>query len=126
MVKFSDLGISQNVEPDRFKVDKRGAMSITKMYIDIKTKWYEKGSDTKRGILKFNGVDTATGSEVKYFTTSVVLIKQLEDAADVIGVKHIVDEQKIQWVHFNEPLEIGGIEMISTGIKGHNPYPKIV
>lgn len=122
-VKYSGLNL-QNNEADRFRLDGRGAMQITRYRIDTKTKWFEQGNPDKRGILKFDGFDIATGEPVKYFTTSKVIFSAMDELSEVIGVKEeAVDNQK--WLVFITPVDIDGIEMVSTGVKNYNPYPKI-
>ena len=122
-VKYSGLNL-QNNETDRFRLDERGAMQITKFRIDTKTKWFEAGNPEKRGVLKFDGFDIATGEPVKYFTTSKVIFSAIDELMEVIGEKEeVIDNQK--WMVFISPVDIDGIEMVSTGVKNYNPYPKI-
>jgi hypothetical protein len=123
-VKYSGLGIGQSQEADRYSLDARGAMQITKFRIDTKTKWFEENNPAKRGILKFDGIDIATGSPVKYYTTSKVMFSSFDELNEVVGATlKCIDD--VNWMVFDTPIDIDGIEMISTGIKGHKPYPKI-
>ena len=121
-IKYSSMNLQSN-ETDRFPLAERGAMQIVKYRIDTKTKWYERDNPDKRGIMKINAIDIATGAPVKYFTTSKVIFSAIDELTEIVGVKEIVDE-KIAWMVFNTPIDIDGIEMVSTGVKNHNPYPK--
>lgn len=124
-VKFGDLGIGQVQEADRFSVDKRGAFQITEFCIDTKTQYYDKATNTG-GILKFNGFDIATGESQKYYTTSKVMIENFNKLAEVVGYKEITDDNKVVWNRFKQPVDIDGIEMVPSNVKGHKPYPKII
>lgn len=124
-VSFKDLGIGQTIESDRLSLDARGAMQITKYLIDTKTQYYDKNTG-EGGILKFNAFDTATGEPVKYYTTSKVLIENFKSMSEVVGFKEEQDENGQVWNVFKEGVDIDGIEMIPSKVKGHKPYPKII
>jgi hypothetical protein len=125
-IDFGTLGISQVNEPDRMKLEPRGAMSIFKFRFDKKTKYYNEKEDTGTPITKINAFDIATGEEVKYFTLSSVIYKNMNDIMIAVGVKVIKDEDGVEWMVLNKPVNIGGVEAISTGLKGQNPYLKFV
>lgn len=124
-VNFKDLNIGQIMEADRIEVDSRGAFQILKFYIDEKTQYYDKSTQTG-GILKFDGIDIPTGEFLKYRTTSRVLIETFSKMMEVIGCKTEKDENGIEWNVFKEPVNIDGIEMVPSKVKGHKPYPKII
>ena len=124
-VKFSELGIGQTFEPDRYNLEARGAMSLMRFFVDTKTQYYDK-TTKEGGILKFNAVDIATGEPVKYFTTSKVMIEMFNKIAEKVGYKEEQDESGNVWNVFKEYVDIDGIELVASKIKGHKPYPKII
>lgn len=125
-VDFSTLGIGQDIETDRFELDERGAMQITRFRIDIRTQYYQKDNPDKRGILKFDGFDIATGERIKYRTTSSVIINNFDALLDKVRGAEQQDENGNIWTIFKTPINITGFVKVKSAIKGHNPYLKIV
>jgi len=124
-IDFSTLGIGNAQEQDRFVLDERGAMSITKFRFDYKTKYWNETTQTGSPITKFDGYDIGTGEYVKYYTLSSVIYKTFNEIMTKVGVKVVKDENGIEWSAFNKPINILGFEKVSTGVRGQNPYLKI-
>lgn len=123
-IDFENLGIAQNQESDRYSLAERGAMSITKFRFDYKTKYWNELTKTGTPITKIDGIDTATGQIVKYYTVSSVIYKTMNEVMKKVGVVVKKDENNIEWMVLKTPVNIAGIEMVSTGVEGYNPYPK--
>jgi hypothetical protein len=117
-VDFEKLGIAGAQELDRMQLDERGAMSITRIRFDTKTKY-----DTP--ITKIDGFDIATGERVKYFTLSKVIYQQMNDIIKAVGATLQIDENNNEWNILNKGVNIKGFEKVSTGVRGQNPYLKI-
>lgn len=124
-IEFETLGIGQQNEQDRFALDERDAMSITKFRFDYKTKYWNETTQSGSPITKFDGFDITTGEPVKYYTLSSVIYKTFNDIMVKVGVKVIKDENGIEWNVLNKPVNIAGFEKVSTGVRGQNPYLKI-
>lgn len=125
-VKFSTLGIGSIQESDRFPLDERGAMSITAIRFDYRTKYWNESLKTGTPVVKFNGVDSATNAPVKYFTLSSVIYKNFLDIINTVGSDVETNEKGEEWHILKIPVEIDGFQKVSTGVRGHNPYIKIV
>lgn len=122
---FESLGIAGIQEPDRMQLDERGAMQITRIRFDYKTKYWNEKEQKGTPITKFDGFDIATGERVKYFTLSSVIYKNMNDIMVAVGVSIHKDEQGNEWNILKEPVNIKGFEKVSTGVRGQNPYIKI-
>lgn len=124
-VDFEQLGIGQVQEPDRMQLDERGAMSITRIRFDYKTKYWNDKTQFGTPIIKFDGVDIATGERVKYFTLSSVIYKTMADILEKVGSVVQMDENGNEWHILKQAVKIKGFEKVKTGVKGQNPYLKI-
>jgi hypothetical protein len=124
-VDFEQLGIGQVQEPDRMQLDERGAMSITRIRFDYKTKYWNDKTQSGTPIIKFDGVDIATGERVKYFTLSSVIYKTMADILEKVGSVVQMDENGNEWHILKQAVKIKGFEKVKTGVKGQNPYLKI-
>lgn len=125
-IDFDELGIGQVQEPDRMKLEPRGSMSITRIRFDYKTKYWNEKEKTGTPIVKFDGFDIATGERVKYFTVSSVIYKTMNDIIMAVGATIQKDENGNEWSILKKAVNVGGFEAVSTGIRGQNPYLKIV
>ena len=121
-LKLSDMGIGQIAEPDRQPLSNTGALIILRFRVDTQTKWFEANNPDKQGILKFDATDE-NGTMVKYFTTSKIAHELFREICKTVATVSVKDVGVI-WQTFTSPIQIEKIEMISTGVKGHNPYPK--
>lgn len=117
-VEYETLGLGGMQEQDRMKLDERGAMCITRIRFDDKTKY-----DTP--ITKFDGFDIATGERVKYFTLSKVIYESMNEVIKKVGAKLQMDENNNEWNILNKGVNVAGFEKVSTGVRGQNPYLKI-
>jgi hypothetical protein len=122
---FESLGIAGVQEPDRFQLDERGAMQITRIRFDYKTKYWNEKTQTGTPITKIDGFDISTGERVKYFTLSSVIYKNMSEILSAVGATIQKDEMGNDWSILKEPINIKGFEKVSTGIRGQNPYIKI-
>ncbi len=125
-VNFDELGIGAVQEPDRFELDARGPFQITRIRFDYKTKYWNDETKTGTPIVKFDGIDSQTGENVKYRTLSSVIYKSMADILMAVGASVIKDENGDEWSILKKPVNVGGFEKVSTGVKGRNPYIKIV
>lgn len=121
-VDFESLGIGQVQEPDRMKLDERGAMQITRIRFDYKTQYWNEKTKTGTPITKFDGFDIATGERVKYFTLSGVVYKSFVDILASVGATVQKDDDGNEWSILKKPINIKGFEKVATG---QNPYIKI-
>jgi len=124
-VKFEDLGIGQIQEADRFQLDERGAMIITRLRFDYRTKYWNEKTQSGSPITKFDGFDEATGERVKYFTLSQVIYKSMADILIKVGATVQKDENGNDWSVLKKGVLVAGFEKVSTGVRGQNPYIKI-
>jgi hypothetical protein len=124
-IDFESLGIGQIQEPDRMQLDERGAMQITRIRFDYKTKYWNEKEQKGTPIVKFDGFDIATGERVKYFTLSSVIYKTMNDILMNVGAIIQKDENGVEWSILKKPINIAGFEKVSTGVRGQNPYLKI-
>ena len=124
-VKFEDLGIGQIQEADRFQLDERGAMVITRLRFDYRTKYWNEKTQSGSPITKFDGFDEATGERVKYFTLSQVIYKSMADILIKVGATVQKDENGNDWSVLKKGVLVAGFEKVSTGVRGQNPYIKI-
>jgi hypothetical protein len=124
-VDYESLGLGQVQEPDRMQLDERGAMQITRIRFDYKTKYWNEKTQTGSPITKFDGFDIATGERVKYFTLSQVIYKNFSDILASVGATVQKDEMGNEWHILKKPINIKGFEKVSTGVRGQNPYLKI-
>lgn len=120
-IDYESLGL-ENQEPDRMQLDTRGAMSITRIRFDYKTKFWNDKTKTGTPITKFDGVDTATGQRVKYFTLSSVIQKKMVDIISAVGAVMQKDENGNEWSILKKPIKVKGFEKVTTG---ENTYIKI-
>lgn len=124
-VDFEQLGIGQIQEPDRMQLDERGSMSITRIRFDYKTRYWNEKTQIGTPIVKFDGIDTATGERVKYFTLSTIIYKNMVDILEKVGSIMQVDEFGNEWQILKQAVKVKGFEKVNTGVKGQNPYLKI-
>lgn len=124
-IDFDELGIGQVQEPDRYQLDERGGMSITRIRFDYKTKYWNEKEQKGTPIVKFDGFDIATGERIKYFTLSSVIYKTMNDIIMKVGATIQKDDNGNEWSILKKPVNIAGFEKISTGVRGQNPYLKI-
>ena len=124
-IDYESLGLGQVQEPDRMQLDERGAMQITRIRFDYKTKYWNEKTQTGSPITKFDGFDVATGERVKYFTLSQVIYKNFSDILVAVGSTVQKDEMNNEWHILKKPINIKGFEKVSTGVRGQNPYLKI-
>jgi len=125
-VNFEDLGIGTGAtEPDRYQLDERGAMVITRIRFDYKTKYWNEKTQTGTPIVKIDGIDDATGERVKYYTLSSVIYKSMADLLIAVGAIVQKDENGNEWSILKKAVRIAGFEKVSTGVRGQNPYIKI-
>jgi hypothetical protein len=109
-VDFGTLGIVET-EVDRFELDERGPFQITRFRLDPNTQYNKELG----GILKFDGIDIATGQEVKYRTTSTVITGNFKTISDKVGVKEQDDaETGITWSILIKPVNVKGFEWKKT------------
>lgn len=125
-VDFDALGIGSMQEPDRDELDARGPFQITRIRFDYKTKYWNDETKTGTPITKFDGVDPSTGENKKYRTLSSVIYKSMAEILVAVGATVQKDENGDEWSILKKPVNVGGFEKVSTGIKGRNPYIKIV
>lgn len=124
-VDYTSLGLGQVQEPDRMQLDERGAMQITRIRFDYKTKYWNEKTQSGTPITKFDGFDIPTGEQVKYFTVSSVIYKSMSDILVAVGSTVQKDELGNEWNILKKPINIKGFEKVSTGVRGQNPYLKI-
>ena len=124
-VRYADLRIGAEMEDDRFELDSRGPMQITRYRVDTRTQYYDRETG-QGGILKFDGFDVASGAPIKYRTTSRVILSNFVVIAEKVGVSEQEDEKENKWFIFLKPVNIGGFEKVKSSIKGRNPYIKIL
>src|SRR5512137_1341036 len=124
-VDYTSLGLGQVQEPDRMQLDERGAMQITRIRFDYKTKYWNEKTQSGTPITKFDGFDIPTGERVKYFTVSSVIYKSMSDILIAVGSTVQKDELGNEWNILKKPINIKGFEKVSTGVRGQNPYLKI-
>lgn len=124
-VDFEQLGIGQVQEPDRMQLDERGAMSITRIRFDYKTKYWNEKTQSGTPIIKFDGIDSASGERLKYFTLSSVIYKTMADILEKVGSVIQQDETGNEWHILKQAVKVKGFEKVKTGVKGQNPYLKI-
>lgn len=120
-VDYESLGLEVQ-EPDRMQLDTRGAMSITRIRFDYKTRFWNDKTKEGTPITKFDGIDTATGARVKYFTLSSIIQKKMVDIISAVGAVMQKDENGNEWAILKKPIKVKGFEKVSTG---ENTYLKI-
>ena len=117
---LAELGITTNLELDRYQLDERGPMQLIRFRIDINTKYHDKETG-EGGILKLDGVDIATKTPIKYYSTSKIITGQILKIADKVGVK-MQDINGVDWQVLRSPVNLLGFDKINSEVKGHNPY----
>lgn len=125
-VNFDELGIGAVQEADRYELDARGPCQIIRIRFDYKTKYWNELTKEGTPIVKFDVVDISTGDIVKYRTLSNVIYKSMAEILSVVGASLVKDENGDEWSILKKPVNIGGFDKVSTGIKGRNPYLKIL
>jgi hypothetical protein len=124
-VNFEDLGIDQVQESDRYQLDERGAMLITRLRFDYRTKYWNEKTKEGSPITKFDGIDETTGNRVKYFTLSNVIYKSMADILIKVGATIQKDEGGNEWSILKKSVRVEGFEKVSIGVRGQHPYIKI-
>jgi len=126
-VEFDTLGIGQVQEVDRFQLAARGAMTITRIRFDYRTKYWNEKTKEGTPVVKIDGIDGTTQEPVKYWTLSSVIYKTCADILTAVGAVPQKDsETGDEWMVLKKAVNVGGFEEISTGVRGQNPYLKVV